>query len=145
MNGARQKANQIVAALGKWAYFLDQFDNEDIVNCHRYGLLTIINISEIQNTSRETTGPEIWYQTDGAVDIFIGGVGTGGTVCGTSQVRYFVELVLHYFCIQIATNWQSNFVYDTSLVNGFITSPVSEKNETFCESHSHRAIRITCS
>merc|ERR1719284_664398 len=68
MGGAVKKAEMIVAELGDKGRLLQQFNNADNPKIHR-----------------ETTGPEIWADTDGEIDIFVGGVGTGGTLTGCSQ------------------------------------------------------------
>lgn len=67
MNGALAKAEQLVAST-PGGFMLQQFNNPDNPKVHR-----------------ETTGPEIWYQTNGNIDFLVGGVGTGGTLTGISQ------------------------------------------------------------
>jgi len=64
MKGAIAKANAIAAESGN-AFIPQQFENPANTEIHRI-----------------TTGEEIWNDTDGLVDIFVGGVGTGGTISG---------------------------------------------------------------
>src|SRR5688572_30831897 len=72
MKGAIARANEIAEKLGDRAFRPRQFDNPANPAIHY-----------------RTTGPEIWADTQGQVDVFIAGVGTGGTITGAG--RYLKE------------------------------------------------------
>ena len=67
MKGAIAKANELLTTLPS-AWMPGQFDNPANATAHY-----------------ETTGPEIWRDTDGTVDILVAGVGTGGTLTGIGE------------------------------------------------------------
>ena len=68
MTGAIAQANEMLESeLGKYV-LLQQFENPANPEIHE-----------------QTTGPEIWDATDGEVDVFVAGVGTGGTITGVSR------------------------------------------------------------
>lgn len=67
MSGAIEKAEELAREIPN-SFIPSQFDNPSNAEAHRV-----------------TTGPEIWEDTEGAIDIFIAGVGTGGTITGIGE------------------------------------------------------------
>ena len=67
MKGAIEKAEQLAEEMDN-GFLAGQFTNPANPQAHR-----------------DTTGPEIWEDTDGTVDMFVAGVGTGGTITGTGE------------------------------------------------------------
>ena len=86
MKGAIEKASELAGEF-KDSFIPGQFVNPANSKIHR-----------------ETTGPEIWKDTDGEVDIFIAGVGTGGTVTGTGEYLKSVKKDVKIVAVEPATS-----------------------------------------
>ena len=130
MAGAVAKAEELAAAI-PGSFIPSQFDNPANPAAHY-----------------KTTGPEIWQDTEGHVDIFVAGVGTGGTISGTG--RYLKEQDPHVRVVAVEPASSpllsqghagphglqgigANFVpqnYDTSVVDEILTVTEEEAYRT---------------
>jgi len=86
MAGAIAKAEELAAELPD-SFIPDQFGNPANAAAHR-----------------KTTGPEIWRDTDGEVDIFVAGVGTGGTITGTGEYLKSVKPEVRVIAVEPASS-----------------------------------------
>jgi len=86
MAGAIAKAEELAATLPD-SFIPDQFGNPANAAAHR-----------------KTTGPEIWRDTDGEVDIFVAGVGTGGTITGTGEYLKSVKPEVRVIAVEPASS-----------------------------------------
>lgn len=86
MNGAIEKAKEL-AAQTEGAFIPGQFENPANPQAHL-----------------ETTGPEIWADTEGRVDAFVAGVGTGGTISGVGQYLKERNAKIHIAAVEPASS-----------------------------------------
>lgn len=86
MIGAIEKANELAASI-PGAYIPSQFDNPANTQAHY-----------------KTTGPELWRDADGKIDLFVAGVGTGGTLSGVGRYLKEQDRDIHIVAVQPASS-----------------------------------------
>ncbi len=104
---------QRIAAETPNSLYTDQYNNLDNPEAHYL-----------------TTGPEIWDQTEGQIDVLVGGVGTGGTICGTG--RYLKEKNPNIKILGIDTygsvfkKYKETGIFDKEEIYPYITEGIGE-------------------
>lgn len=96
MKGAIDKAEALAKELAG-SFIPGQFDNQANAQAHR-----------------ETTGPEIWADTEGKVDVFVASVGTGGTITGTGEYLKSQKKDIHIVAVEPK---------DSPLLSGGVAGP----------------------
>jgi cysteine synthase A len=98
MKGAINKAEEIAAADPQKYFLPQQFKNPANPAIHE-----------------KTTGPEIWNDTDGAVDVIVAGVGTGGTITGISR---YIKNIMKKKIISVAVEPKESPIITQKLAGG---------------------------